>query len=127
MPILNPDLSEVQEMGNITPGTYQATIKAATPKTSQKGNPMIELDLAVTVDGKERKRRAWVNVTGAAAYKFDSLLRAVGMEDLADKYKAKEQVPFDTDTLVGRNLNVTIDTEMRDDVERDTVKGFLKA
>lgn len=127
MPILNPDLSEVQGQEPIDPGTYKARISAAEASKSKAGNDMVVPTFAVNVDGKERVRKAWLNTTGPAAFKFDSLLRAVGFEELANRYKAKEKVPFDTDTLIGHELNVVIDIEMYNNEPRDTIKSFLKA
>lgn len=127
MPILNPDLSEVTAQEAIQPGTYKARITAAESSTSKAGNAMVVPTFIVTVDGKERTRKAYLNVTGAAAFKFESLLRAVGNDALADQYKAKQQVPFDTDTLIGHELNVVIDTELYNNEPRDAIKSFLKA
>ena len=127
MAIINPDLSEAAGQGAIDPGTYKARITAAVAQDSSKGNPMVVPTFAVTVDGKERTRKAWLNTNGPAAFKFDSLLRAVGMDDLANRYKNKEQVPFDTDSLIGHELNVVIDSELYNNETRDSIKSFLRA
>lgn len=127
MPILTPDLSEVQAQEAIPPNTYRGRITGAETGTSKANNPKIVVTVVLTVDGKERTRQAHLNTTGAAAFKFESLLRAVGMDDLANRYKAKEQIPFDTDTLIGHELNVVIDTEMYNNEPRDAIKSFLKA
>ena len=125
MPILTPDTSNI--LGNIPPGTYPADITEAEAQVSKKGNAMVVPTFSITVDGKQYTRKAYVVVEGPGAFNFDQLLRAVGQASLADRYRAGEKVPFDTDTLKGAHLNIIIDTEIRDNQERDTIKGYLKA
>lgn len=125
MPILTPDTSNI--LGNIPAGTYPADITSCEAAQSKKGNNMIVPTFSITVDGKQYTRKAWVVVEGPGAFNFDQLLRAVGQVELADRYRAGEKVPFDTDTLVGQHLNVVVDTEIRDNQERDVIKSYLRA
>lgn len=124
MPILEPDMSEV-EVGTIPAGTYPARITGATTEKSKGGNMMIVLDLAVQHDGKERNRKAWVVTTGKGAFQFPRLLRAVKMVDIAKRYEGGEKFPFDTDTLLGQLCQVTIEAELYNGEERDKITGFL--
>lgn len=125
MPILIPDTSNI--LGVIPPGTYPADIVDAEAQTSKKGNSMVVPTFSITVEGKQYTRKAWVVIEGPGAFNFDQLLRAIGQNQLADRYRAGEKVPFDTDTLKGQHLNVVVDTEIRDNQERDNIKSYLKA
>lgn len=126
MPIIQPDLSDVQSDDPMEPGTYRARCKAASAETSKAGNPMIVLDSVVDYNGQTRTKRDWIVTTGKAAFKFDILLRACGFDELADKYKRKEQVPFDTDELVGQEYSVVIESDMYNGEPTDRVKTYLK-
>lgn len=128
MPIVNPDTSAVSELSAIPAGTYQAKITACTAETAKSsGNPMIVPVFDVEVDGKTRSRKSYLVITGEGAYGFDKLLRATGFEDIADRMKAGEKVPFDTDDLVGQELNVVIEADTYQGTLRDKVRDYLKA
>ena len=128
MPIINPDTSEVQSLAALEPNVYPATIAAVEFKTSKSsGNPMIVPTFEIVHDGKARKRNAYLVITGEGAYGFDSLLRAVGFDDYADRLKAGSKESFDTDTLVGLSLNVQVENEAYNGEMRDKIAGFLKA
>lgn len=129
MPVIQPDTSAAQDMGPIEPGTYHAQIVACDFKQSKQGNPMIVPKFDVTVDGKKRSRTAYLVVTGEGAFGFDQLLRACGFQQLADQYRDPNQPnpPFDTDSLVGQELNVVVSSEIYQGEKRDAIKGYLKA
>jgi len=130
MPVVNPDTSAAQEMSAIEPGTYKARITEVEFKNSKSsGNPMIVPKFAVNVDGKERPRSAYLVITGEGAYGFDQLLRATGFDELADKFKAKEgdKPEFDTDDLIGQELNVVVEADTYNGQLRDKIKSFLRA
>lgn len=129
MPVIMPDTSAAEELSNIEPGTYPATIVSAVPKTSkEKGTPMLEVTFNVNVGGKERTRKTWVMTAGPGSFNFDTLLRAVHQEQLADEIKARPgQVAFDTDVLTGQLVQVVIETELYQGQQRDRVKTYLPA
>lgn len=129
MPVIQPDTSAAQDMGAIEPGTYAAKIVACDYKMSKSGNPMIVPKFDVTVDGKTRSRSSYLVVTGEGAFGFDQLLRATGFGAMADQYRDPSQPnpPFDTDNLIGQELNVVISTEIYNGEKRDAIKGYLKA
>ena len=129
MPIIQPDTSLAQDMGAIEPGTYPGKILEVEYKTSSKGSPMIVPKVEVNVGGKMRTRTAYVVVTGAGAYGFDQLLRACGFEDIADQYRDPSQAnpPFDTDQLIGQEVQVRIDNELYNGNMRDSIKSWAKA
>lgn len=131
MPIVNPDTSAAQEMSAIEPGTYKAKITDVEFKNSKSsGNPMIVPKFAVQVGDKERPRSAYLVITGEGAYGFDQLLRATGFDEMADKYKAKDggaKPDFDTDELIGQELNVVIEADTYNGQLRDKIKSFLRA
>lgn len=130
MPVVNPDTSAAQEMSAIEPGTYQARITEVEFKNSKSsGNPMIVPKFAVKVGDKERPRSAYLVITGEGAYGFDQLLRATGFDELADKFKAKDgdKPEFDTDDLIGQELNVVVEADTYNGQLRDKIKSFLRA
>lgn len=129
-PIINPDTSNITEMGPIPAGTYPAEILQVDFQTSKSGNPMIVVKFGVEVDEKVRNRNSYLVITGEGAYGFDSLLRACGFENLADQYKDKNVQPkpdFDTDMLVGQRVNVVIEPTTYNNELRDQIKSYLRA
>jgi hypothetical protein len=125
MPIINPDTSE---SGNIPPNTYSGKIVQVDYQESKAGNPMIVVKFSLDVNGTPRTRQSYLVITGAGAYGFDQLLRACGFEDDADKIKEPgSKHPFDTDSLLGQELNIVVTEQLRDGQVRDNVSGYLKA
>lgn len=129
MPIIQPDTSAAQDMAPIQPGTYPGTIIAVDFQTSKKGNPMIVPKFEVMVEGKKRTRQAYLVVTGEGAYGFDQLLRSAGFEEIANKFKdpTAEKPAFDTDELIGRTVNLVIESTIYENQQRDQIKSYLKA
>lgn len=129
MPLITPDTSQAQDMSPIEPGTYPAKIVGVDVKTSKQGNPMIVPKFKINVGGKERTRQAYLVVTGEGAYGFDQLLRATGFGAVADQYKDPSQPnpPFNTDDLIGQELNVVMEENIYNGEKRDAVKSYLKA
>lgn len=131
MPVITPDTSNISDQGPIPAGTYKAKITQCEYKQAKEtGNPMIVPKFAVEVEGKERPRNAYLVITGEGAYGFDQLLRACGFDELADKYRDKDVQPkpaFDTDDLVGQEVNVVIEPDTYNGQLRDKIKSFLKA
>lgn len=128
MPILYPNTSEMIDISPIEPGVYPAKVIETEAKTSKSGNAMVVVKLEVDVNGKPRTRTAYCVVSGKGSGQFDQLLRACHYDDLADQFKAGEQVPFDTDDLLTQQVMVRIDAELDDSGNsRDKIGGFLKA
>lgn len=129
MPIINPDTSDMADMGPIASGTYPAKVIAVESKPSKAGNPMIEVTFEVNVgDGKTRQRKGYCVLTGAGAFNFDQVLRATGFGTLADQYADKNVSPkpqFDTDELIGQELNVVIEPNLYQGEMRDQIKSYL--
>lgn len=131
-PLIQPDLSDADSFGPIEPGTYQAKIESVEAKQSGKGNPMIVPKFVIDVEGKPRKRNSYLVITGEGAYGFSQLLRACHFDDLAAKYGDRstplgEKPPFNTDDLIGQELQVVIDTQIYNGEKRDTIKNYLRA
>jgi len=126
-PVIQPDTSEAEDLTPIEPGTYKARIvSGASQLSAEKKQPMFVPTFKITVDGKERTRKAYIPVTGAGAFGFDQILRAVGEVELAEKFKANPgQVPFDTDMLNNRELNVVIGTQIYNGQPRDLIQSYL--
>jgi hypothetical protein len=130
MPIINPDTTQMLEMGAIEPGTYLAEISAVESKLSKAGNPMIVVDFGIQVGDSVRPRKSYLVITGEGAYNFDQLLRACGFHQLADQYKDKNVSPkpsFDTDQLIGQRVNVVIEPNLYNGEMRDQIKSYLPA
>ena len=131
MPIVNPDTSAVKDQGPIEPGTYKAKIVGVDFQTSQKsGNPMIVPNLEVQTGDSVRPRKTYLVITGEGAYGFDNLLRATGFDELADKFRDPSVQPkpeFDTDQLIGQEVNVVIESDTYNGQLRDKIRSFLKA
>lgn len=124
MPIIEPDLSQV---GPIKPGTYNARCVSANPKKSkEKGTPMVELTSAIEVDGDEREKMDWLIISGKAAFKFEQFLRAVGMDDDANRLMNGEKVQIDTDVFIGATYSVVVEADTYNDAPTDRIASYLK-
>jgi hypothetical protein len=130
-PIINPDTSNMTDMGPIPAGTYLAEIGGVVYETSKSsGNPMIVVTFNVEVDGKPRPRKSYLVISGEGAYGFDQLLRSTGFGQMADQYKDKNVSPkpdFDTDMLVGQRVQVVVEPDTYQGQLRDRIKSFLPA
>jgi hypothetical protein len=141
MGVINPNTRDMEDLGPSDPGTYPAVIKSCDAKASSKGNQMItpKFEIRAQADGKAatKTRTAYLVIEGKGTAGFDSLLRACHMDELADKYRNGDRVPFDTDRLVGQEVLVVVDNEWytpTDDLgnktgepeKRDRLKNFLK-
>lgn len=127
MPIITPDLSEVNKP--LDPNTYPAVIEAPIDMaTSKADNPMIVVPFRIDVgNGKTRKRTARLVITGAGAFGFAQLLRACKFGDVADALQRGEPNPFDTDKLIGQRLNVVVEADVYQGNKTDKIVGYLPA
>lgn len=132
MPIITPDTSMVEDFSKpIEEGTYRARIVSVDVGRSKAGAAKIVPKFEIAVgDGKRRTRVAHLNVEGEGALGFDQLLRACHLQDLADEYRQGSKKPFDTDVLVGQELQVVIAQEVYkpeggQEQLRDRITGFL--
>lgn len=128
MAVIQPRTQDMVDLTPLDPGTYKARIGSVVAGQSKAGNPMITVKFAVsTADGKTRPRTAYVATTGEGAWNYDQLLRACHMDKLADQYKAGEEIPFDTDSLLEQELNLAFDHQLYQGQTRDQIIGYLKA
>lgn len=119
MPLINPDLTEMQDLAPIPNGTYPAKVTEVNLKMSKGGEgkrpvQMIVPKFEVTVDGKNRTRQTYLPVEGAGTFGFDQILRACHFDKLADQYKDPTQTnpDFDTDQLIGQEMLVVVEEEL---------------
>jgi hypothetical protein len=132
MPIVTPDTSQMVDMGPIEPGTYKAKVKACgVSKGKEKGTAMIVPDFEVFVPGQDepRPRTAWLVIEGKGTWGFDQFLRALHMDELADKYKdpsVSPKPPLDTDIFVGQELQVVIEEQLYKGQKRDSISGYIR-
>lgn len=132
MPIIKPDTSKAVEFTTIEPGTYKARIESVEYKTSKSGNPMIVPKFKVLVGDKEYTRNAYLVISGEGSDGFNKLLRASGFDAIADKFADKsiaeaDKPEFDTDDLVGQEVNVVITHRLFEGEMRDQIQTYLKA
>lgn len=130
MPIINPDTTQMVDMGPITPGTYPAEAISVEYTNSKAGNPMIVVSWEIDVGGTKRPRKAYHVITGEGAAGFDNLLRSCHFTQLADQYKDPKVMPkpsFDTDQLIGQRVQVIIEPNLYNNEMRDQIKSYLPA
>lgn len=131
MPIINPDTSAQLDMTPLEEGTYPAKITAVEFKHAKSsGNPMIVPEIVIEHDGRSYTRRSYLVITGEGSYGFDQLLRCCGFDSTADEFKdptLSTKPSFDTDELIGCEINVVIAHEIYNNEIRDKVKSFLPA
>lgn len=129
MPIIQPDLSQVQTLAPISEGTYPAKITAVAYGVSKSsGTPQLTIDFEVYVGDLTYNRRTWVQTAGAGAFNFTRLLRACHMKELAAQFEDKNlttKPDFDTDTLLEQELNVQVVPDIYQNELRDKISGFL--
>ena len=128
MPVVMPDTRDAEDMGAHEPATYRAKIESCeAAKGKEKGTAMIVPNFAIsTPDGKKFHRKAYLVVEGAGAGGFEQLLRACHLDSVADALRASGPQPFDTDVLVGQEVNVILNNEEYKGQMRDSINGFLR-
>lgn len=127
MPIIQPDMSQTADQTPIDPGTYPAKVITALPGTSKAGNAKVTCEVDVMVEGKERKRKIDVPTAGKGAFMWEQFLRACGFKEIANRLRNKENVPFNTDDLVGQSIQVVIENEMYNDNLQDKITRYIAA
>jgi len=127
MPILTPNLSEIETREPLEDGAYPGTVAQVDLGTSTKGNPQLIVDVKVVHNGKNYSLRTWVQTQGKAAFQFEQFLRACGLGAMADAYKKGDTSPFDTDSVVGANVLINVKQEMYNDEVRNKIASFAKA
>lgn len=125
MPIIEPDLSEVS--GPLEPGTYQAKIVSCDAQTSKSGNPMLKVGFEIDVEDKTVKRTSYPVTSGPGAFNFEQLLRACNFDEVANQLKDGQKIRFDTDDLIGQELNVVIEAAIYNDAPTDQIKSYIRA
>jgi hypothetical protein len=128
-PIIQPDTSAALDLTASEPGVYHAKIIKADFQMSKAGNPMVVPTFELTVNGRKKERRAFLVTSGEGSGQFDQLLRACHMEELANAYKdpTATHPPFDTDTLVGQELDIQVENDLYQGRKTDVLAVFLKA
>lgn len=131
MALINPNLDDVKDFQAIPEGNYKAKIVDVEYKTSkEKGNPMIVPKLDIETPDGVRTRQAYLVITGAGAFNFESFLRACNFDELADQYRdpaVDPKPPFDTDWIKGIDIVVIVKSDTYNGRITDKIDGFLKA
>lgn len=103
-------VSEEDAAGCLQPGEYDAVVKTAVEKTSQKGNPMIAVALTVFgPEGKEVEVKDWLLSTEGGQRKLQAFCKS---GDIWDTYQAGELC---ADSLADLNVCVALKIEDSDD------------
>lgn len=102
MALIKPDFSEVQSA--VAPGVYAARIKECESKESKKGSTYLnwKLELFGNPEINDRVIFLATPVTGKGAFRLKELYKAAMGEDL------DENGQFDTDSLITREITVTL-------------------
>lgn len=137
-PVILPDTSAAEDMDTSVAGTYKGArvVKTDAQVSKEKKVPQAVIQFEIPnvprEDNQELrniKRTVWLNVTGAGSMQFDKLLRSFGKDDVADRIRSGEKVPFDTDDLLYTNSQKTLSVILRvgayEGRRRDEVAGFL--
>lgn len=137
-PVILPDTSAAEDMDPSVAGTYKGSriVKTDAQLSREKKVPQAVIQFEIPnvprEDSQELrtvKRTVWLNTTGAGSMQFDKLLRSLGQDDIADRIRAGEKVPFDTDDLLYSKCQKTLAVIMRvgtyEGRRRDEVAGFL--
>lgn len=114
MPVITPDFSESSDKP-VPPGTYSARILEGKPETSKsKGTPMVAWTLELFGSPEINGRRMWhrTPITGRGAFRLQEIYKAATGEPLA------EGMQFDTDSLVQREVTVTVSQDLNDKGEK---------
>jgi hypothetical protein len=104
---ITPDFSEASESSPIPAGVYKARITACEQKTSQRsGNAYLNWKLTIFGADGELKRQ------NNRLLFLATVLNGPGAGRLMDLYKAatgaKPSGPFDTDELIGKEVEVVV-------------------
>lgn len=127
MPLIEPNFDEAQNFAPLESGVYKARIISADVGKSKGGNNMTTPVFEISHNGEEFKRTAYLVVEGKGAGGFESLLRATGFGQYADQIKNGEKAPFNTDDLIGLEVNVQVEQSEYQGRLRDNIVGYLPA
>jgi hypothetical protein len=118
--VLN-DFELREARGLMNPGVYQFEVSNATRKTSQSGNPMLELTLKIyDSQGKTHAHFDWLVATKNMTWKTKRFLESIG---LGDKYNSGQ---LSTHECIGKSGLCKTDIEKdKKGEERSVIKDYL--
>jgi hypothetical protein len=99
-------------------GVYQAKVVEAEQRRSASGKEMIVVKVQIDVEGKSYHVRDHLMLAGAASWKFESFICAIG-EELTDEFQ------FDPADYVGRAVRVVVEIGDFNGRTENKIKNWL--
>lgn len=103
----------------VAAGTYNATIVAAEPTTSQAGNPMIKIRWRIDDEGPAHKRNIFDNLvfTPAALWRVRQVLTALGY---ADNFNGN----VNPESLIGESATIKLVIQAGNGINPETGEAY---
>lgn len=114
------DFTGVEAFQRVSEGIHRTKITEIQEKTSQGGDPMLQVAFEVT-QGDDKGNRVFDSLvlTDKALWKFKALLQAIGM-------KCDGKVAVDLDNMIGKVVDVNVFHEDYNGQTRAKISEFLK-
>ena len=122
MPIIKITAADLKKTENLEPGWYGATIaRVGDLKTSSKGDS-INCPITFLIEGTEGKELEH-SFNSKMIGLMKPLIEAANGNGL--KLKEGEEMNFDTDTLLGKKVDVKIVTDIYNGIPINKIDGYL--
>lgn len=117
---LKVDFTGVEAFQRVSEGIHRSKIVEIQEKTSQGGDPMLQVAFEVT-QGEDKGNRVFDSLvlTDKALWKFKSLLQALGM-------KCDGKVAVDLDNVIGKMVDINVFHEEYNGQTRAKISEFIK-
>lgn len=115
------DFTGVGSYQRVSEGIHQAKISEIQEKTSQGGDPMLQIAFEV-IKGDDKGNKVFDSLvlTDKALWKFKSLLQVLNM-------KCEGKVAVDLDNMIGKVLDINVIHEEYNGVTRAKISEYTKA
>lgn len=115
------DFTGVESYQRVSEGIHRAKISEIQEKTSQGGDPMLQIAFEV-IKGDDKGNKVFDSLvlTDKALWKFKSLLQVLNM-------KCEGKVAVDLDNMIGKVLDINVIHEEYNGVTRAKISEYTKA
>lgn len=115
------DFTGVESYQRVSEGIHRAKISEIQEKTSQGGDPMLQIAFEV-IKGDDKGNKVFDSLvlTDKALWKFKSLLQVLNM-------KCEGKVAVDLDNMIGKVLDISVIHEEYNGVTRAKISEYTKA
>lgn len=115
------DFTGVESYQRVSEGIHRAKISEIQEKTSQGGDPMLQIAFEV-IKGDDKGNKVFDSLvlTDKALWKFKSLLQVLNM-------KCEGKVAVDLDNMIGKVLDINVIHEEYNGVTRAKISEYIKA